>query len=140
VRVQQLHERLQDYIVWVQSCRVLVTCESLGMHVALALRKRVVVLFGSTSWAEIELYGRGIKLVAQARCAPCYKARCPQPFYCMDWIDPRVVEAAIERASSTRLPLDETWIVPEPPSVRALPLPDPPFAVPRADRANPPAP
>lgn len=122
VSVQQMYPSLNDYVDWIQSCRILVTSDSLGMHIALALRKRVVILMGSTSWREIETYGRAIKIVALARCAPCYKKTCPQSFYCMDWISPKLVNSAVERLlSSHRMPVDETWYVAEPAEVRSQP-------------------
>jgi heptosyltransferase-2 len=45
---------------------VLVTSDSLGMHVAIARRVPVVAFFAPTSAAEIELYGRGEKVVSSA--------------------------------------------------------------------------
>ena len=74
---------------------VVVASDTLAMHLALALKRKVVVLFGPTSPAEIELYGRGRKLFAGAACAPCYKSSCPDPV-CMDAISPALVLAAVK--------------------------------------------
>lgn len=62
----------------VDACDLIVTSDSLGMHIAVALRKYVVALFGSTSHAEVDLYDRGEKIVASMECAPCYRKLCNQ--------------------------------------------------------------
>jgi len=56
---------------------VVVSSDSLAMHLAVALGKNVVALFGSTCPQEITLYGRGAKLFAGVPCSPCYKSTCP---------------------------------------------------------------
>ena len=50
----------------VDRCDVLITSDSLAMHVAIARRVPVVAFFAPTSAAEIELYGRGEKVVSSA--------------------------------------------------------------------------
>jgi len=67
-----------------------VSSDSLGMHLAIALKKSVVALFGPTCPQEIDLYGRGVKLFAGADCAPCYRAACPDA-RCMKAITPDTV-------------------------------------------------
>ena len=47
-------------------CDLLVTSDSLALHVAVARRVRVVAFFAPTSAAEIELFGRGEKVVSTA--------------------------------------------------------------------------
>ena len=54
-------------------CDVVVTSDSLAMHIAIALRKMVVAFFAPTSSAEIELYGMGEKVVPRGGCVCCYK-------------------------------------------------------------------
>lgn len=67
-------------------CAVVVTGDSLGMHLALAAGGRVVVLFGPTCAQEIELYGRGEKIVSPIDCAPCYRKTCAVEPSCMERI------------------------------------------------------
>lgn len=61
------------FIDWVNSCRTLITGDSLGLHVALALGKRVVALVGPgsirgwpgaapTAGEALPLYGRGVSI------------------------------------------------------------------------------
>jgi len=76
-------------------CDVVVTGDSLGMHLAIAEKRPVVVLFGPTCPQEIELYGRGEKIVSPLDCAPCYRARCARTPSCMEAIRPEAVVGAV---------------------------------------------
>lgn len=78
-------------------CDVVVSGDTLAMHVALAVGCRAVVLFGPTSAAEIELYGRGEKVVPDMTCLACYKPACNFVPNCMDKIEVASVEAALRR-------------------------------------------
>jgi heptosyltransferase-2 len=62
----QYGDTLEDYIKWVGSCRIIVTNDSLGLHLALAMDKKVVALFGPTNPDEVFMYGQGDKLVAKS--------------------------------------------------------------------------
>jgi heptosyltransferase-2 len=57
-------------------CDAVVATDTLAMHVGIALRKPVVALFGPTCPQEVDLYGRGVKLIPTADCAPCYRGTC----------------------------------------------------------------
>jgi heptosyltransferase-2 len=76
---------------------VVVTGDTLAMHLSLALGKRTVVLFGPTSAAEIELYGLGQKVVPDMSCLSCYKTSCDFVPNCMDLISADMVERAVVR-------------------------------------------
>jgi heptosyltransferase-2 len=77
--------------------QVVVTGDTLAMHLSLALGKRTVVLFGPTSAAEIDLYGLGEKVVPNMTCLSCYKTSCDFVPNCMDLISPDMVERAVVR-------------------------------------------
>lgn len=81
----------------VGSCHLVITGDTLAMHMALALGRRTIVLFGPTSAAEIEMYGLGEKVVPRMDCLSCYKPKCDFVPNCMDLITTDLVEAAIER-------------------------------------------
>lgn len=49
-------ENLYEYIDWINANRIIVTSDSLGLHIALALGKKVVALFGPTSSREVCFY------------------------------------------------------------------------------------
>jgi ADP-heptose:LPS heptosyltransferase len=78
-------------------CDVVVTGDTLAMHLALALGRRAVVLFGPTSAAEIELYGLGEKVIPDMTCLSCYKTDCNFTPTCMDLITVASVESALRR-------------------------------------------
>lgn len=87
---------LARFCALVDACDLMVCTDTLAMHVAIALRKRVVAFFGSTSAAEIDLFGRGRKIVTDFDCAPCYLRECDQSPTCMDELDPVVVFDAVQ--------------------------------------------
>ena len=83
---------LAEFAGFISRMDAVVSSDTLGMHLAIALKKKVVALFGPTCPQEIDLYGRGTKLFAGGACSPCYKAACPDPI-CMKAIAPgRVLE------------------------------------------------
>ena len=68
---------LLDFAGFVSRMDLVVTSDTLGMHLAIALKKKVIALFGPTCPQEIDLYDRGTKLFASVACSPCYKQSCP---------------------------------------------------------------
>lgn len=81
----------------VKHCDVVVSGDTLAMHVALALRRRTVILFGPTSAPEIETYGHGEKVVPDMACLSCYKTSCDFVPNCMDLISVDMVRDSVER-------------------------------------------
>ncbi len=76
---------------------VVLTGDSLGMHMAIGLEKEVVAWFGPTSPAEIDLYGRGEKMVTDFGCAPCWSRGCSESVSCNQVADTRDIAAAVLR-------------------------------------------
>ena len=67
---------------------IVITGDSFGMHLAIALKKYVIVWFGVSCWTEIDLYNRGIKLYQQDLfCSPCWKKVCPYDLECIKMIN-----------------------------------------------------
>lgn len=67
---------------------IVVTGDSLGMHIAIGLKKYVIVWFGVSCWTEIDLYERGVKLFQEDLfCSPCWKKQCPYNLECIKMID-----------------------------------------------------
>lgn len=93
-----LGNSLKQFQALVGLCSVLVGGDSLGMHMALAERVPQVVLFGPTCAQEIDLYGRGEKIVSPLGCCPCYRPSCGRSPSCMQAIAPEKVVDAVERA------------------------------------------
>jgi ADP-heptose:LPS heptosyltransferase len=86
-----------EFAALVRRCAVVVTGDTMAMHVAIAGGVPVVVLFGPTCPQEIDLYGRGEKIVTRLRCAPCYCRACDRSPNCMEDIGVERVLAAVER-------------------------------------------
>ncbi len=57
---------LAGFIKNINSTDLVVTTDSLALHIALALKKQVIALFTCTSWHEIHGYGRMEKVVSPA--------------------------------------------------------------------------
>lgn len=67
-------------------CDVVVTSDSLAMHLALSQAVRTIAFFGPTSDAEIDLFGLGEKVVTPLRCRRCYLGDCEVRPHCMQSI------------------------------------------------------
>ena len=77
---------IKDFAALINSCNLIISGDTLTLHIAIALRKPVVALFGPTCAQEIELYGRGLKIISPKECTPCYRKACKRKPNCMDKI------------------------------------------------------
>lgn len=85
-----------EFVAMISCCDLLITGDTLAMHVAVARRIPLVVLFGPTCPQEIELFGLGEKVVSTHPCCPCYKRSCHLKPTCMDVIDSdQIIETAV---------------------------------------------
>lgn len=75
---EEIFRDIRKYIDWLNSSNTIVTSDSLGMHLALALKKNVVAIFGPTPSSEVYFYGRGESILPQPvpECMPCFKNSC----------------------------------------------------------------
>lgn len=87
---------LREFAGFIDVCDVLVVGDTLAMHLGIALKKKILLLIGSTSWTEIDLFGRGRKLISDMACAPCYKRTCEFDPWCLQQITPDQVYEALE--------------------------------------------
>jgi heptosyltransferase-2 len=87
----------QTFIGIVDQCDVLLSGDTMAMHVAIARKRHVVVLFGPTCQQEIDVFGRGEKLIATLPCAPCYKRVCDHHDACIDAITLQSATQAVGR-------------------------------------------
>jgi heptosyltransferase-2 len=67
---------LSEFAGFISLMDVIVCSDTLAMHLAIALKRKVVALFGPTCPQEVDLYGRGTKIFAAVPCSPCYKQTC----------------------------------------------------------------
>jgi len=67
---------LIEFPALISVCNLFITTDSLGLHLALALKRKTIVLVGPTSASEIDMYGLGEKVIAKSPCTCCYKSNC----------------------------------------------------------------
>ena len=95
---------IYKYIDWINSCRLLVTNDSLGMHIAIALKKQVLVIYGPTHPGEVCLYGLG-KVISPENhfdCMPCFEPICSNDVFCLDQVSPQKVFEEIKNFISLK--------------------------------------
>jgi len=95
---QQCLDNLEGYMDWINSCRLIVTSDSLGLHLGLALGKKVVALFGPTPATDLDPSENLKVLVAplERDCIPCCSAECMLGDSCMPYITPQAVFEAVK--------------------------------------------
>lgn len=76
---------------------LVVSGDSLGLHIAIALKKPVVGWFGLSCAAEVDFYDRGIKIIRALPCAPCWKKVCDLPHgpICVTAFKPEWIVSAV---------------------------------------------
>ncbi len=57
-------------------CNLFITSDTLGLHVALALKRKAIALIGPTSHHEVDMYDLGEKIIPDSNCLCCYKEDC----------------------------------------------------------------
>ncbi len=87
---------LREFFALIDICHVLITGDTLALHVGTALRKEVICLFGPTSYHEIEDYGRIRKVKSDLECLVCYKTTCSFMPNCMSEISVEMIYAALQ--------------------------------------------
>ncbi len=110
-RNNQIAEFVGDKVILTPTCEgvrrgicyeniadVVITGDSFGMHLAIALKKYVIAWFGLSCWTEIDLYDKGFKLIPEGLfCAPCWKKVCPYNLECIKMIDlDKIVNGVLE--------------------------------------------
>ncbi len=91
---------IQDMIYIISNCRAVITNDTGPMHIAAALGKPVVALFGPTNPMRTGPYGtNNIVIKSSLDCAPCYKKSCSKDS-CMNNISVQEVYDALERVIS----------------------------------------
>jgi len=85
---------LGEMVEWIRACQLVITNDTGPMHVAAALRKPVVALFGPTEPRRTGPYGQlDHVLQGSPPCAPCMKATChfEKPIECLRSVAPQLV-------------------------------------------------
>ncbi len=86
-----------EFAAIVNECDLVITCDTFALHIATAMGKKLIVLVGPTSAAELYLYKKGVKLTPSFKCKCYYKRNCTEEFSCMESITPDSVLKEIEK-------------------------------------------
>ncbi len=88
---------LQNYMEWIASCRLVLSPDTLGLYLAIAMQKKVVALVGAAAPEELYLYGTGCKLhpASSFGCPACELGRLHLPHTCMEEISVEMVHSAV---------------------------------------------
>ena len=89
------HFLLPVFMDLVNRCDLVVTPVTMALHVALGLKKKVVVLNNIFNPREFELFGRGLIVEPEKPCKGCFRGECFDP--CMETLLPDTVMAAVEK-------------------------------------------
>lgn len=89
---------LGKYIEWINSSKMIISSDSLGLHLGIVLKKKVIGLFGPTPHQEVYFYGRGNSITPEIKdkCIPCFESKCVKKnnsteSSCMESISPERV-------------------------------------------------
>ncbi|MFH1338766.1 MAG: glycosyltransferase family 9 protein [Candidatus Omnitrophota bacterium] len=94
------YHSLGQFAAIVEACSLIVSGDTVALHIAIALKKFTVAIFGPTCDTEVDLYGRGVKVTSPIECRPCYRKQCDKKNNCMDLIKPEEVFAAVQKLFS----------------------------------------
>ncbi|MBN8248736.1 MAG: lipopolysaccharide heptosyltransferase II [Verrucomicrobia bacterium] len=108
-RVLDLSGRLTlpEMVEWIRRCAVLVTNDTGPMHVAAALGRPVVGIFGPTDPRRTGPYGQTDRILrVPMPCAPCLKPAChlAEPLACLTRISVEAVVGAVTARLSSPVP------------------------------------
>ncbi len=90
---QRGHRNILQYVDWLDSCRVIVTSDSLAQSLGVALDKKVIVLYGPTNSRRVEGLKNLEVITSCLDCPhmPCFSPVCKFDRFCMDYISPEQV-------------------------------------------------
>lgn len=91
---------LPEMVEWIRLCELIVTNDTGPMHVAAALGKKVVGLFGPTEPRRTGPYGQQTRVLQlDLPCVPCLKQRCAyyKPMECLRALSPETVFATVQK-------------------------------------------
>ncbi len=88
---------LRSGVQWIAAADLVFSGCSLGMHIAIALKKPVIAWFGVSCAQEVDLYDNGIKILAKVACSPCWQKSCDKPLKCFRQVSVEEVMDATEK-------------------------------------------
>ncbi len=89
------HFPLPEFADLMNQCDLVVTAVTMALHIAVGLKKKVVLFNNIFNPHEFELYGRGVIMEPGRECQGCFMNDCPE--ICMGMIKPEAVFEKIIR-------------------------------------------
>ncbi|TAK55021.1 MAG: glycosyltransferase family 9 protein [Bacteroidetes bacterium] len=97
VHIANTENSLREFFSLLSASDIVITGDTLALHAATALQKRVIAIFGPTSIAEIETYGRVRKVVSDVMECQCYyRPVCTETTNCMNTISTERIYAILQ--------------------------------------------
>ncbi|MFH1753520.1 MAG: glycosyltransferase family 9 protein [Candidatus Omnitrophota bacterium] len=78
---------LRKGILFTDLCDIVISGDTLGLHMAVGLKKKIVAFFTISCDGEIDLYERGAVVLADIECRPCWKKACDREIKCYHKVD-----------------------------------------------------
>lgn len=89
---------LQEAIYLISRCRIMISNDSGLMHIAGALNRPTIAVFGSTNpKTTAPVGGKSVVIHKEINCSPCLKEVCPSDFRCMEMISVEDVWQAAQK-------------------------------------------
>ena len=87
------HHPLTTFAALIGMCDLVVTTVTMALHIAIALKKKIICFNNVFNKAEFDLYGLGEIIEPPRACVGCWKSHCE--WKCMEFIHPSIVEEKI---------------------------------------------
>lgn len=92
------HFTLSEFISLMNQCNGVVSAVTMGMHIAIGLRKPLILMNNIFNPNEFELYGRGEIVQPEKECKCYFSPRCTnEEYFCMDYLKPESILDAIKK-------------------------------------------
>lgn len=89
---------LPKFVSLVNECDTVVTAVTMGLHIAVALKKYVVLMNNIFNPSEFELYGRGQIVQPEKKCTCFFSPECKNPdYFCLDSLTADMILNAVNR-------------------------------------------
>jgi heptosyltransferase-2 len=89
---------LKQFISLVNVCDLVVSAVTMGMHIAIGLKKPLILMNNIFNSAEFELYGRGEIVQPEKECQCYFSPKCiNKEYFCMEHLKPESIFKAINR-------------------------------------------
>ena len=89
---------LKQFISLVNQCDLIVSAVTMGMHIAIGMKKPLILMNNIFNPNEFELYGRGEIVQPEKECNCYFSPKCiNQEYFCMEHLKPESIYQAVNR-------------------------------------------